>query len=84
MGEFTEIADLRPRTTRDGLQVDAALAAFLENDVLAPLALDASAFFCCDRMVCEALEQVLRGTFDCLSEQCASCGRGIHELERMK
>lgn len=45
MGEFTEIADLRPRTTRDGLQVDAALAAFLENDVLAPLALDASAFW---------------------------------------
>ncbi|KPF52766.1 malate synthase G [Novosphingobium sp. AAP1] len=45
MGEFTEIADLRPRITRDGLQVDAALAAFLENDVLAPLGLDAGAFW---------------------------------------
>ncbi|MDR6512369.1 malate synthase [Novosphingobium capsulatum] len=45
MGEFTEIADLRPRTTQDGLQVDAALAAFLENDVLAPLGLDAAAFW---------------------------------------
>lgn len=45
MGEFTEIADLRSRTTRDGLQVDAALAAFLENDVLAPLGLDAAAFW---------------------------------------
>ena len=45
MGEFTEIADLRPRTLRAGLQVDAALAAFLETDVLAPLALDVSAFW---------------------------------------
>ncbi|WP_179505586.1 MULTISPECIES: malate synthase G [unclassified Sphingomonas] len=45
MGEFTEIADLRPRTTRAGLHVDAALAAFLESDVLAPLALDVGAFW---------------------------------------
>lgn len=45
MGEFTEIADLRPRTPRAGLQVDAALAAFLEQEVLAPLALDVAAFW---------------------------------------
>jgi malate synthase len=45
MGEFTEIADLRPRTLRAGLQVDAALAQFLEGEVLAPLALDVAAFW---------------------------------------
>ena len=45
MGEFTEIADLRPRTLRAGLQVDAALAQFLEGEVLAPLALDVPAFW---------------------------------------
>ncbi|WP_333836652.1 malate synthase G [Novosphingobium sp.] len=45
MGEFTDISDLRPRTDRAGLKVDAALATFLETEVLAPVAQDVDAFW---------------------------------------
>lgn len=45
MGELTEFADLSPRTDRAGLQVDAALADFIETAVLAPLGHDAAAFW---------------------------------------